>query len=130
MARELLHPVTIPVTLPTGTGAADQLTNLIMPYDGEIVDWAYVTAVVATGAGATRTFNMEIGTVDVTGTATAIALADADTIGEVKELGKATAANKFKNGDNISIEVAAGGTAFTAGSGAFIVWIRSRTRGI
>ena len=130
MSREIIVPIVLPVVLPGGTGAADLLTDLILPFSGEIVDWAFVTTVVSTGAGATRTFNVEIGTTNVGGTATAIALADTDTVGKVKELGAASGDNRFRKDEKLSIEVAAGGTAFTAGEGYFIIWARHNTRGI
>lgn len=125
--RYVRQAFTFPTVLPTGgTAAADALTSWTPGFRGRIESWAYVTTVAGTGTGATRTPNLEIGATDVTGTETgAIALADTDTVGKVKALGAPTAANQFDADDTISIEWAAGGTAFTAGSGYFVVVVRA-----
>ena len=131
MARKIYETVTFPHTLPGGTGAADALTTYTPGYRGRIVRWAFVTQVAGTGSGATRTPNLEINAVNVTGSdGVALALADTSAVGEVKALGTPTALNEFDEDDTISIEWASGGTAFTAGSGAFLVVLEQKTRGI
>jgi hypothetical protein len=129
--RKILVPLTLPAVLPGGTGAADLVTELTLRGNGKVRAWSYTTTVVATGVGATRTPNMEIGTVDITGSdGVALALADADAVGETKVLGAPTGANEYKDGDKLSVEVPSGGTAFTAGQGFFTVWVEVETRGI
>lgn len=83
------------------------------PVFGKIVAWRVVcTAAITTGAK-TSTLNLEIGTTDVTDTATAYAGTKA--LGAVTTLGAPSAANTFKPGDTVSVE-AASTTAFTEGS--------------
>lgn len=130
MARKIYETVAFRVVLPAGTGAADLVTGFVPGYRGKIKSWQYVADTAATGAGATRDFNLEIGTTDVTGSATTIALADVDTVGERKAGSAITAANEFDDDDAISIEVAAGGTAFTAGAGTFYLLLEQSARGI
>lgn len=130
MARYIDVPLTFHAVLPAGTSAGDLVTEVPLKGSGKIVAWSYTATVAATGAGATRTLNLEIGTTNVTSTATALALADADAVGETKTLTAPTAANEYKDGDLLSIEVAAGGTAFTAGEGFFTIWLRPKVRGI
>jgi hypothetical protein len=115
----------IPATLPTGTGAADLLTEFVMPHDFELLEVGFVVSVVGTGAGASRAFNVEIGTADVTGALTLL-LADTTPVGKVTKA-NLTALNTGSAGDTVSLEVASGGTAFTAGSGWFFLKVRNRS---
>ncbi len=131
MARKIISTITLPATLPpSGTSAADIITGYRPGFRGRIVGWQYVANVAAAGSGATRTFNLEINATDVAGTATAIALADANAVGAVKALTAPTVNAAFDADDTISVEVAAGGTAFSAGAGAFVLLVEQSARGI
>lgn len=130
MARNIQIPLSVHAVLPLGTSAVDVMTGITLKGSGKIVGWGFATDVVFTGTSATGTFNLEIGSTDVTGTATAIVLADGSALGEYHDLGSPTALNEYKDGDTLSIEMAAGGTAFTAGEVTFIIWLQPKTRGI
>jgi hypothetical protein len=120
--------VTIPLTsLATGlsTSAIDLLTAYTPGYAFKILAFGFVTTVAGTGAGASQVFNLEIGTTNVTGGALTVTLASTDTIGEVTSATAVTAANVGTASDTISIEMAAGGTVFTAGAGYFTIRIQN-----
>lgn len=131
MARKIITELSFHVVLPGGTSAAELVTDFIPGFAGTIVGWGYVADVAATGTNATRSFNLEIGTTDVTSSPTTIALADIDAVGKFKACTAPTAANVFSASDAISIESpAAGATAFTAGAGTFVLRIEQSARGI
>ena len=92
----------------------DLVTNYpLPPIFGKVGAWRVVcTAAITTGAK-TSTLNLELGTTNITDTATAYAGTKA--LGAVTALGTPTAANTFKPGDTLSVE-AASTTAFTEGS--------------
>lgn len=120
--------VCIPVTLPTGgTSAADQLTTYTPGYAFAILDWVYVPSVATTGVGASRVFNMEIGATDV-GTVPStctVTIGNSATVGTFVQATSVAGANTGTAADSISVEVAAGGTTFTAGSGFFLIRLRN-----
>lgn len=131
MARRIISEVSFHVVLPSGTSAADLVTGYVPGYRGRVVGWQYIADVAATGTSATRSFNLEIGTADVAGSATTIALADINAAGKVKICAKPTAGNVFSETDTISIESPAdGATEFTAGAGTFVLRIEQSARGI
>lgn len=130
MARKIISTISLQAALPGGTSAGDVITGYRPGFRGRIVGWQYVATVAATGSGATRTFNLEINSTDVAGSSATVALADVDAAGEVKALGTPTGAAAFDADDTISIEVANGGTAFTAGSGTFVLLVEQSARGI
>ena len=120
--------ITIPLTsLATGlgTGAIDLLTNYVPGYRFKLLAFDFVTTVAGTGAGASQTFNLEIGTTNVTGGVLNVTLASTDTIGEVTAGTAITAANVGTAADTLSIEMAASGTVFTAGAGYFVIKIQN-----
>lgn len=131
MARKIICPLTFSVTIPGGTSAAELVTDYVPGFRGKITGWQYVADVAATGTSASRSFNLDIGATAVTGSATTINLADIDAAGEVKACGTPTALNEFDADDTISIvSPAAGATAFTAGSGTFVLLLEQSARGI
>jgi hypothetical protein len=71
-------------------------------------------------------FNLEIGTTNVTGGALTLTLASQATIGTVTAATAITGANSFTATDTISLEMAAGGTVFSAGAGYFIIKMRRK----
>lgn len=91
----------------------DLLTNYpLPPIRGKIGAWRVLCLAPITTGAKTATLNLEIGSTDVTGTATAYAGTKA--IGTVTTLGAPSAANTFVPGDTLSIE-AASVTAFVEG---------------
>lgn len=130
MARRIYSLVSLPVVFPTGTSAIDLITDFKPGFRGKIVAWQIVAAVAATGDSASQTINLEINATDVTGSGTAIALADLNAIGKTKALGTPTALNEFSPTDTISVELAASGTPFTAGSGHIVLTLEQSARGI
>ena len=120
--------VTIPLTsLATGlsTLAIDLLTTYTPGYAFELLSFDFVTTIVGAGAGASQVFNLEIGTTNVTGGVLTVTLASTNTIGAVTAGTAITAANTGTAASTISIEMAAGGTVFTSGSGYFLIRIRN-----
>lgn len=132
MARKIYSTLTFYHVLPTGgTTAVDAVTSFVPGFRGKIVKWSFLTTVAITGAGATRTPNLEIGSTDVTGSnSVALALADGSDVGEVKALGTPTALNEFSETDGISIEWAASGTTYDGGAGIFVLTLEQSARGI
>jgi hypothetical protein len=121
-------PVTIPLTsLATGlsTSAIDLLTGYTPGFRFRIVSLEFVTTVAGTGAGASQTFNLEIGTTNVTGGVLSLTLASQAAIGTITAATAITANNIGSSTDAISLEMAAGGTVFTAGAGYFIMELQN-----
>lgn len=117
----------VPITLASiTTNAMDVATAIPMPHRGKIVGTpVFITAVAGTGSGATQTLNLEINSTDVTGGAITITLASTSDIGEKTTGSAVTALNEFEAGDTISVEAAASGTVFTAGSGMLYIPIQN-----
>ena len=82
-------------------------------------------AIVGAGAGASQVFNLEIGTTNVTGGILTVTLAGTATIGVLTTGSAITALNVGTVSDTISIEMGAGGTVFTSGSGYFVLKIQN-----
>lgn len=123
-----VQTITIPLTsLATGlsTSAIDLLTGYTPGYKFKILAFDFVTTVAGTGSGASQTFNLEIGTTNVTGGALNVTLASTNTIGKLTEGSAITAANTGSATDTISIEMAASGTVFTAGAGYFVIKLQN-----
>lgn len=120
----LIHPLS---SLATGLGvlAIDLLTGLTVGHRFELVSFDFVTTIVGAGAGATQAFNLEIGAVDTTGGLLTVDLASTNTIGEISVGTAITGNNVGAAGAVISIEMAAGGTVFTSGSGYFVIRIKN-----
>jgi hypothetical protein len=123
-----VQTITIPLSsLATGlsTLAIDLLTNYIVGYAFKILKFDFVTTIVGAGAGASQVFNLEIGTTNLTGGVLTVTLASTDTIGEVTTGTAITANNVGTASDTLSIEMAAGGTIFTSGSGYFVITVQN-----
>lgn len=120
----LYHPLT---SLATGlsTSAIDIMTDFTISHKFKILTFDFVTTVAGTGAGASQTFNIEIGSTDLTGGSLNVTLASTDTIGKVTAGTAITAANTGAAAATISIEMAASGTVFTAGAGYFQIGIQN-----
>ena len=120
--------VTIPLTsLATGlsTLAIDLLTTYTPGYRFKLLAFDFITTIVGAGAGASQVFNLEIGTTNVTGGILTVTLAGTATIGVLTAGSAITALNVGTVSDTISIEMGAGGTVFTSGSGYFVLKIQN-----
>ncbi len=123
-----VNTVALPITsLATGlsTSAIDLLTGYTPGYRFKLLGLSFVTTVAGTGAGASQVFNLEIGTTNVTGGVLTLTLASQATIGTVTAATAITAANVGSATDTISLEMAAGGTVFSAGAGYFVLKIQN-----
>lgn len=123
-----ISTVTIPLSsLATGlsTAALDLLTGYVPGYRFKLMALDFVTTIVGAGAGASQVFNLEIGSTNTTGGVLTVTLASTDTIGEITSGTAITAGNVGTAADAISLEMAAGGTAFTSGSGYFILRVQN-----
>lgn len=120
----LIHPLT---SLATGlsTAAIDLLTELTLGHKFKLLSFKFVTTVAGTGSGASQTFNLEIGTINVTGGVLNPTLASTNTIGKITSGTAITANNVGSETDTLSIEMAASGTVFTGGAGYFVIEIQN-----
>jgi len=107
-----------------GTAAAEPVTNWTPGYAFEIVQFECVTSVLLAGAGGSRVFNIEIGATNLTGGVLTAVIANA-AVGTLTAATAITGNNVGTASDNISIELAAGGTEFTAGSITLILTVRN-----
>lgn len=117
----------IPHTFETGVGAGQVCTEYVLGFAFKILAWSFIADVPGVGAGASRVFNMEIGTTDVGTVVSTVTCTEASTSakGEQTTGTAVSGANTGNAGSSFSIEVAAGGTQFTAGSGVFLVQIQN-----
>lgn len=109
------------------TLAVEPVTNFVLGFKFKIISWAFVTDQILTGGGGSRVCNMEIQTTDV-GTVPStctVTTAGAATQGTVVAATAVAGANTGSATDSVSIEVAAGGTAITGGSGQFIIVVQN-----
>lgn len=121
-----VNTIAIPVQLAAMTTSAADLMSAYTPgYAFELLSVEFITTTLGTGAGASQVLNLEIGTTNVTGGALTLLLADTDTLGKKKAATAITAANTGSASDTISLEVAAGGTVFTAGAGFILLKLRN-----
>lgn len=107
------------------TAAADLLTNYVLGYAFKILSISFATTTIGAGAAASQVLNLEIGTTNVTGGILTITEAGTDTLGEVTPGTAITGGNTGTATDTLSIEVSAGGTEFTAGSGNILIKIQN-----
>lgn len=118
------------VPFPAGTGQVTSLDQLPMFAQGTLVSVNIVAAVAATGAGASRTFNVRKGSATGTVIATAtVVLADLNALGKVKTIAPVTTSGTahLLDSDTVTVEWAtAGAVAYTAGE--FIVELVWRRR--
>lgn len=120
------HQFCFPAVLPAGTGAATLLPAITPGFAFEVEKAWYIPTVAATGASASRVVNVLRGSTTVA--TRTLLLADADTPGTDAPAFTVTPNLPFGDTDALSIAVAAGGTAFTAGSGYVIVQVREVTQ--
>lgn len=112
-----------PVNLAAVTAAGDVLTEYRPGVAGTIEYFAFVVTQPVTTAAKLASFNLEIGTTNVTGGVIALTSAAATPLGKVIESTAITGANTLTPASKLSIE-AASVTAFAEGQGYFVVRIR------
>lgn len=121
-----ISTLSVPIQLAAmTTSAADLVTDITPGYKFKILAADFATTKLGTGAGATQTINLEIGSTNVTGGAVNTTLASTNTLGKVSAGTAVTAANTGSASDTISVEVAASGTVFTAGDGVLLIRIQN-----
>lgn len=122
-----IYNLTIPHVIPAGTSVGEVITAITIGHKFKILGWSFVTTVAGAGAGASRVYNMEIGTTDVGTVPSTCTLTEASTsdVGELTAGTAVSGANTGAANATFSIELATGGTAFTAGSGYFVVQIQN-----
>jgi hypothetical protein len=121
-----ISTLAIPVQLASlTTSAADLVTDYTPGFKFKILAVSFATTTLGTGSGASQVLNLEIGSTNVTGGAVTVTLAGTDTLGELTAGTSVTAANTGSATDTISVEVAASGTVFTAGSGVLLIRIQN-----
>jgi hypothetical protein len=118
--------LSFPITLASMTNAAaDLMTNYVVGFAFKILSVSFVTTTIGAGAAASQVLNLEIGTTNVTGGVVTITLAGTDTLGELTAGTAVTAANTGSATDTLSVEVAAGGTVFSAGDGVLLIRVQN-----
>jgi hypothetical protein len=122
-----IYNLVIPHAIPAGTSVDEVVTAITIGHKFKILGWTFVTDVPGVGASASRVYNMEIGTTDVGTVPSTCTLTEASTSakGELTAGTAVSGANTGAANATFSIELATGGTAFTAGSGSFIVKIQN-----
>lgn len=116
------------IPFPAGTGQVTSLLSFPLGFTGTVEKVTIYSSVAATGAGASRTFNVRKGTATGTVMATAtVVLADLSTVGVGKVIAVSTTAGAadIADSDALTIEWAtAGAVAYTAGTFHVAVQIR------
>jgi hypothetical protein len=107
------------------TLARELVTDYVPGYAFKILAVDFAVTDEGTGAGATQTINLEINSTNLTGGVINPTLANTATAGALVAGTAVTANNTGNNAATISIEVAAGGTIFTAGTGIILVKIQN-----
>lgn len=121
-----VRTLAVPHTFIGGTSAVEPMTNFTPGFKFKILSWNFVTHVALAGASGSRVANLEIGTTDVGTTPSTCTIPIANTaVGTVTAATTVTGANTGTASDTISIEIASGGTAFTAGSGTFYITLQN-----
>lgn len=108
-----------------GTSAADLVTAYVPGYRFKLLALDFVTSVAGVGSSASQTLNLEIGTTNVTAGTCVVTEASTSAVGELTAGATITGANVGVATDSFSIEVAASGTAFTAGHGTLVVTLQN-----
>lgn len=113
--------IAIPVVLATVTNG-DVATGIIPGFAGRIESYQFITTVAVTTAAKAATFNLEIGTTNLTGGV--LVLSGTQALGAVTAATAITAANTFTATDAISLE-ASSVTTFIEGEGTILITVSS-----
>lgn len=111
------------IPIPAGTGAAEIVTDWVGGFGYTIESVKAYVAVAGTGAGATRTLRVLKGASTVVATGT-VTLAGTATLGAAVALTVTAADAKYGDADVLTVDFAAGGTAFTAGTLNLVITYR------
>lgn len=114
-------PIYVP--LPAGTGAAEIVTDLEPGAELTVETVKAYVAIAGAGAGATRTIRVLKGASTVVATGT-VTLAGTATLGTELNLTVTAADARFTDADVLTVDFAAGGTAFTAGALNLVIGYR------
>lgn len=107
------------------TAAADLMTNYVVGFRFKVLSISFVTTTLGTGAGASQTLNLEINSTNLTGGSLPLTLATTTPLGVKVDATAITANNVGTATDTLSVEVAAGGTVFTAGAGIMLIQLQN-----
>lgn len=103
--------------------AADVITTYYPNIDGEIVHFAFEVDKAVTTAAKLATFNLEIGTTNLTGGTIALTSANATPKGAIVNAAAITGNNTVTKASQVSVEASAV-TAFSEGTGTLIIVYR------
>lgn len=121
-----IFTLSIPIQLAAMTNAAADLVTEYTPgFKFKLLSISFATTTIGAGAGASQVLNLEIGTTNVTGGLLTLTEAGTSQLGERTDATAITAANTGSASDFISLEVAAGGTVFTAGAGVVLIRVQN-----
>lgn len=121
-----VYTLAIPIQLAAmTTAAADLITGYVPGHRFKLLSCSFLTTTLGTGAGASQVLNFEINATNLTGGVLTLTLATTTPLGNQIAATAITAANVGAVGDSLSLEVAAGGTVFTAGAGVILVKIQN-----
>lgn len=123
--QQIAFDVNLAAGPPAGTSAGDMVTSFVPGYKFKLIALDFVTSIAGVGSSATQTYNLEIGTTDVTLGTCVVTEASTSAVGELTAGAAITGANTGTATDAISIEQADSGTAFTDGAGTFLVTIQN-----
>lgn len=121
----LRHFLSALANLPAGTGAATLRAAFTPGFQLTVEKVRFITTVAGTGAGASRVVRLLKNGATVIATRTLV-LADTAAIGQTVDFTVTAADATLRDTDTLTIDVAAGGTAFTAGQGIVEVQCRQR----
>jgi len=110
---------------PAGTSAGDVVTAFVPGFKFKLLALDFITSVAGVGSSASQVFNLEIGTTNVTAGTLTLTEASTATVGALTAGAAITGANTGTASDTFSVEMAASGTAFTAGAGTLLVTIQN-----
>lgn len=110
----------------TGTGQFTVALSLPLGFQFTVEKVKAVWKVAGAGAGATRTLNVRKGNATGTVVATAALALAGSTQGAVIDLPVTASAADFADADNLTVEFAAAGTAYTAGQIEIVIQFRHR----
>jgi hypothetical protein len=120
-----------PIAITAGTSQQVIALSLPVPARRVLESLVALPTVAATGAGASRVLSVRKGNASGTAILTAtLALADLNTIGTPKAYAANTSGANLEDGDTYSIEIASGGTQFTAGTFILLLTFREQPQRI
>lgn len=121
-----IFELSIPHTFIGGTAAVEPVTELTLGFNFKVLAWHFVTEVALVGAAGSRVANLEINGTDVGTVQSTCTIPIANTaVGAVTAATVVAGNNTGNDVATLSIEIANGGTAFTAGSGTFVIRIQN-----